>query len=636
MKYYLSTLIALLLFVIPIYSQDTKEQKIKTEVSEATVFINGAQVLRKKTIPLTIGKSTLKFTDLSPYVDAKSVQIKLSGEAMVLGVNYQTNTEEAIKKLSEEKENELNKQLEEVTRQIVATKTERELIKDEISFLNDNKKIGGANTGISLLNLKETLNYYRERMTTLKNKDDELTKKISDLELKQRLIQNSYNQESDDKPTPKGEVVVEVDAKRAGNVSVELTYYVKNASWFPSYDIRASDITKPIDLLYKANIQQNTKEDWKNVKLKISSANPNLSNVAPRLKTYYLDYYTAPPKYTTNTDNNEVRGIVSDETGEPLIGASVVFKGTTIGAVTDINGQFSLAIPNNAKEIEVRYIGYNTKTLPISNSFMNVKMDTNNQTLDEVVVTSSFGRALEGRVAGVAISNDKSNKESVVLRGMSSLRQDIAMPTEMIESYTAVEFEVKIPYTIKSDNKNTVIEVERYALPADYEYYAIPKISKEVFLLANVSDWNKYNLLEGEANIFFENTYIGKTIMDTRNTSDTLNISLGRDKSILIDRESVKENTSKKFLSNKREETKAWKIDIKNNKNQTINFTVLDQVPVSRNDEIEVTREELSGATYNEATGEVKWNLKIKPSDKKELNLRYKVKYPSSRTLHIE
>lgn len=636
MKYYLSTLIALLLFAIPIYSQNTKEQKIKTEVSEATVFINGAQVLRKKTIPLTVGKSTLKFTDLSPYVDAKSVQIKLSGEAMVLGVNYQTNTEEAIKKLSEEKKNELDKQLEDVTRQIVATKTEKELIKDEISFLNDNKKIGGANTGISLLNLKETLNYYRERMTTLKNKDDELTKKISDLELKQRLILNSYNQESNDKPTPKGEVVVEVDAKRAGNVSVELTYYVKNASWFPSYDIRASDITKPIDLLYKANIQQNTKEDWKNVKLKISSANPNLSNVAPRLKTYYLDYYTAPPKYTTNTDNNEVRGIVSDENGEPLIGASVLFKGTTISTITDLNGQFSLAIPDNAKEIEVRYIGYNTKTLPISNSFMNVKMEANNQTLDEVVVTTGLERALEGRVPGVTISNDKSNKESVTLRGMSSLRQDIAMPTEVIESYTAVEFEVKIPYTIKSDNKNTVIEVERYALPADYEYYAIPKISKEVFLLANVSDWNKYNLLEGEANIFFENTYIGKTIMDTRNTSDTLNISLGRDKSILINRESVKENTSKKFLSSKREETKAWKIDIKNNKNQTINFTVLDQVPVSRNDEIEVTREELSGATYNEATGEVKWNLKIKPSDKKELNLRYKVKYPSSRTLHIE
>lgn len=106
--------------------------------------------------------------------------------------------------------------------------------------------------------------------------------------------------------------------------------------------------------------------------------------------------------------------------------------------------------------------------------------------------------------------------------------------------------------------------------------------------------------------------------------------------SILVKREAVKENTSKKFLSNKREDTKSWKIDIRNNKNQPINLTVLDQVPVSRRDEIEVTVEDQSKGLINKETGEVKWNLKMKPSDKKELNLRYKVRYPSGRNLYIE
>ncbi|WP_101688655.1 DUF4139 domain-containing protein [Dysgonomonas massiliensis] len=620
-------------------AQDTKEQKIKTEVSEATVFINGAQVLRKKTIYIPAGKSTLKFTDLSPYVDAKSIQIKLAGDAMVLGVNYQTNTEEVIKKVSAEKENELDKRLEEVTRQLVAAKTSKELIQDEIAFLNENKKIGGANTGISLLTLKETANYYRERMTALKTQQNEISKKISQLEFEQRMINNSYTLEGGDKPMPKGEVVVEIDAKRAANVNVELTYYVRNASWFPSYDIRSTSIDKPIELIYKANILQNTKEDWNNVKLSISSANPNLGTVAPRLRTYFLDYNVAPPKYDVNIDDNEIKGAVYDTSGEPLIGVSVMIKGTTIGTVTDVDGKFALAIPNNAREVEFSYVGFNKKILPISRSFMSVQLEESQQMLEEAVVVgygSHLQRALAGSVAGVNV--EKPKESSVIIRGMSSLpaRQDIAMPTEVVENQTAVEFDVKIPYTIKSDNKNTIVEVERYALPADYEYYVVPKVSKNVFLLANITDWNQYNLLEGEANIFFENTYIGKTIIDTRSVTDTLSVSLGQDKSILVKREAVKENTSKKFLSNKREDTKSWKIDIRNNKNQPINLTVLDQVPVSRRDEIEVMVEDQSKGLINKETGEVKWNLKMKPSDKKELNLRYKVRYPSGRNLYIE
>lgn len=624
---------------LSLFAQEAKEQKIKTEVSEATVFINGAQVLRKKTVSIPTGKSTLRFTDLSPYVDAKSVQIKLAGDAMVLGVNYQTNTEEAIKKISAEKETELDKKLEEVTRQLIATKTSKELIQDEITFLNENKKIGGANTGISLLTLKETANYYRERMSALKTQDNEVSKKIRDLELEQRMIHNSYTQEGGDKPMPKGEVVVEVDSKRAANVNVELTYYVRNASWFPSYDIRSASIDKPIELIYKANILQNTKEDWNNVKLSISSANPNLGTVAPRLHTYFLDYNVAPPRYDVNIDDNEIKGAVYDTSGEPLIGVSVTIKGTTIGAVTDVDGKFTLAIPNNARDVEFSYVGFNKKTLPISRSFMSVVLEESQQMLEEVVVTgygTQLQRALTGSVAGV--NAEKSKESSIRIKGMSSLpaRQDIAMPTEVVENQTAVEFDIKIPYTIKSDNKNTIIEVERYALPADYEYYVVPKVSKNVFLLANITDWNQYNLLEGEANIFFENTYIGKTIIDTRSVTDTLSVSLGQDKSILVKREAVKENTSKKFLSNKREDAKSWKIDIRNNKNQPINLTVLDQVPVSRRDEIEVTVEDQSKGSINKETGEVKWNLKMKPSEKKELNLRYKVRYPSGRDLYIE
>jgi uncharacterized protein (TIGR02231 family) len=149
-------------------------------------------------------------------------------------------------------------------------------------------------------------------------------------------------------------------------------------------------------------------------------------------------------------------------------------------------------------------------------------------------------------------------------------------------------------------------------------------------------DWEKYNLLDGEANIFFENTYVGKTLMDLRNVSDTLEISLGRDKRVSVNREIIKDYTTKKTLTSKKEETRAWKITVRNNKNEAINMIILDQVPVSTLEEIEVSVQNLSGAIRNADTGEIKWDFKLEPNERKEFELRYLVKYPKYRTLVIE
>lgn len=638
-RYRLLIALSLFFFNLSLFAQEQKEVVLKTEASEATVFINGAQILRKKSVDLLPGKTKIRFTNLSPYIEAKSVRIKADGEVMVISVNHQSSFVDSLKKPVVLKAPD--KRLEEIMNTIALEKINQEVIQEELSFLGSNKQIGGSNNGVNLLSLKETTNYFRERVAALKLKYYEISKKVQNLEYEKNAILNEDRQEGNtNNRIPIGEVVVEVECKRAIKANLDLTYYVKNARWYPTYDIRAINVDKPIELIYKANIHQNTKEDWKDVKLKISSSDPNLGNVAPQLKTYYLNYYTQAPRYDTQIDNSQVTGVVRDaRDNQPLIGVSVIVKGTTIGAITDMEGRFSLAIPQNGRELVFAYVGYESQTLPISRSFMNIYMKESAQNLDEVVVVgygtqkkSNFVGAvsqLEGKVAGVQVASAKP-------AAVEFKRADIAMPTQQIENQTAVEFEIKIPYTVKSDNKNTVVEVDRYELPADYEYFCVPKINKDAFLLANIVDWEKYNLLEGEANIFFENTYIGKTVLDTRYVSDTLSISLGRDKNILVSREKVKEYNTKKFLGAKKEDTRVWKISARNNKKQSINFVILDQIPVSTTTEIEVTTESLSGGVLNSETGDVKWKLELKPAEKKELELKYKVKYPKDKTLTVE
>ena len=627
-KIFISLLFASLIF-LGANAQGSKEIVLETSVSDVTVFIKGAQVTRKTSVNFPAGRSTLRFKNLSPYIDAKSVQVKVGGEVIIMSVNHALNYNDTLK-LS----NEISayaKELEMLDGKIKAEQTNLEIIAEEMGFLRENRKIGGVDKGIEYNNLKLTAEYYNQQMAALMHKKADADKSIKTLNEEKALLQKKTASLGIVRPEPTGEVLLTADCKNALRVAVELSYYVNNASWFPSYDIRAKDITQPIDLVYKANVMQNTKENWKNVNLRISSVNPNLGSVAPKLKAYMLDYWTKPPRYDigNNDLSNTVSGMVTDEQGEAVVGATVMIKGSTIAVTTDINGRYSLTIPSGGGELQIMSIGYVTQTHAINGSNINIRLAEDAMMLSEVVVTAygsqtDMSRTLEGRVAGLS-TQSKSTRSS-----------SIPIPVAQIENATSVEFEIKTPYTIASESKTTVVEMEHYSLAAEYEYYCVPKADKDVFLLANIVDWEQYNLLEGEANIFFENTFVGKTILDVRYMSDTLNISLGRDKNVLVKREKAKEYTQTKFLSSKAEVTRDWKISVKNNKRQPISMVLLDQIPVSTVSDIEVLPEKISNGVLDKATGEVKWRFTLPPAQSAEFDLVYKVRYPKERTLTVE
>jgi hypothetical protein len=426
--------------------------------------------------------------------------------------------------------------------------------------------------------------------------------------------------------------LVKVDLKRNLKVSFELSYVVGNAGWFPSYDIRAININEPVELIYKANVRQDTKIDWNNVKLRFSSADLNTSGVAPELSPYFLDYNTLPPLY--NRSLNSVSGRIVDQEQQPLAGTTISVQGTSIGTISDINGNYSITLPGQSSALVYSFIGCKTKTLPVTGKIMNVMMEEDNLALDEVVAVGygvqrkNLLSGLQGKVAGLAVKN----KDEISIRGTNSI--PISLMT--VEKQTSVDFEIKTPYTIKSDNKSYSVDMEVYKLPANFQYFGVPKIDKAAFLIANIIDWEKYNLLEGEANIFFEDTYVGKTLLETRSATDTLQISLGQDKNVVLSREKLKDFATKQFIGNKKEESRSWKTTVRNNKGQQINMIILDQVPVSKLEEIEVSVQDISGAKYNTETGEIKWEFNLESKSKKEFGLNYSVKYPKSKRLIVE
>lgn len=620
----LKTLVMIILSFSSI-AQEIFEKELKSDIKEVTVYLEGAQITREKQIELSKGTTDLKFTGLSPFIDAKTIQVKSGENLTVLSVNYQLNYINKTK--TSDKVKSLNENIKSLNELIVIEQTNLKIIDEQLSFLQENKVIGGKNDQLTIDNLKATSEFYGSQVSALLLNKVERNKKIELLNKQINDLNDEIKTISAPEILPSGEILVRVSTDKATSGNIKISYFVINAGWLPTYDIRAKTVNEPIEITYRANIHQDTKEDWENVVLTLTTSNPANTNTAPAFVTYYLHYYSIPPSHITSIIH-EVSGIVTDETYAPLIGAMVTIPGTTIGTITDIDGKYSLSLPANAKEIKVDYIGFYSQTVQIKNSNINFNLKLNNIVLEDVVVvacgnsgTLENSGSLAGAIRGVKASN---------------LNEDKLIPFEKVENQTSFNYQIKTPYSIKSDKKSFFLDIVKYNIPATYQYFTFPKVDENAYLNAFITDWEKYNFLEGEANIFFENNYIGKTILDVRYMIDTLKVSLGQDKSVSVSREPIKNFSKRQLLGNKKSETKASKLIIKNNKNQPLNIMVIDQLPVPSMDDISLTTEELSGGNYDKNSGKIEWTFDLKSLEKKEFELRYSVKYPKYRSLKIE
>lgn len=610
--------------------------KQTASINKVTVFTNGAQVERSKSVILVPGEQVVTFTGFSPYMDKKSLQVKAKGHLTILGVSERTahpDSAAQIKKLHAAEDD-----VKAVERRIQQTKDEQEMLTAQLELVKTNCSVAGRTVATPLANIKELNAYYAQQVLSVKKRSQELEEQLQNLNDELKRKQNTCDSIAKLKLKSVTEIDVKVDAKQGGRTDFDITYYVKNAGWFPSYDIRSNSINEPLQLSYKANIYQNTREEWKNVPVTLSSANPNRSNVAPQLKTYWLDYGLSAPTYSFDSDGSTVSGkIVDAEDGSPIVGASIIIKGTQIGTVSDIDGYYSITLPQDHRQLSFAYIGYQTQTRTATpGSTLNIRMKEDEQRLDEVTVvgygTSKKGRKFKGEVLKA--------KESIPMMADLAVEEETdeseVISVNQQQAQFGYEFDIKQLLTLPDGGKTTTTEIARHQLPATYEYRGIPKIDKESFLVADATDWQKLNLMEGEANVYFDNSFVGKSILDPNVSSDTLHFSMGRDQSIRVQRIKVSESSTRRFFGSNQEQTMKWRITVKNNRQESVNITVFDQAPISRNTSIEVSMEELSDGQFDKQTGIIKWPLQLQPDEQRDLILQYKVKYPKNRRLNIE
>jgi uncharacterized protein (TIGR02231 family) len=532
-----------LLFSIFILAQ--KPIFTTAKVKSATVYFNAAELSQTTTVSLPTGSSEIVIKNVANALNESSIQIGAPSTLTVLSVQFTNNY---ISEYEIDESNPVIKKVRDsitlVKKEIKKTENARDSEAKLIELLDKNQQVSGVNSGLSVLELTKMVEYYKLKRTEVNNNYDALDEKVT--KMNELLVKLNSKLELNTKKEEKmssGKLVLQVMNEVAGNVPLEISYLSNSASWSPFYDLRAENVTEPINMMYKAQVVQNTGVDWKKVKLTLSSGNPNQNNQAPTLNAWFLRY----------SNNN---------------------------------------------------YAYKDKQMAMSN-------------------------AIQGRARAAGVQDD----QEVMAEAPIMAKQSISQYTTVAENQLNISFEIDIPYDILSNGKIHSVALKEIKLPASYKFYAAPRVEKESFLLAEIVDYGKYNLLPGEANIIFEGMYVGKTMINPSQTSDTLNLSMGRDKKVSIKREKVVDKSGTKFLSSKKEQVFTYDITIRNNKKENIEMLLKDQYPISTEKEVEVELLQSDNAKINTETGILEWKINLKPNEIKKIRISYKVRYPKDQII---
>ncbi|MET7029077.1 DUF4139 domain-containing protein [Sediminicola luteus] len=657
---------------------------VPSKIKHVTVYLSGAQITRTATFKVPKGSSEFTFTGLSTGIDESSIQISGLQSVSILSMAYNINYLE--KKLD-------NPDITTLENLLVGYKSNISLLQNKIAGLAEeelvitsNRQLNTAENSFDLEKVKQISTYYRQRITAIRDTMFKINQQMASIN---EIVTATQNQLSELKGRPqefKGELTIKFDADNDAFLNLNISYTVAEAGWVPTYDIKSKQLNAPLNLTYKAQVYQNTGTDWENVSISLSTGNPNRHSVKPSLETKYLNFIARNTRntasraakrypYSYNPTVKKVTGIVTDASGQPLPGCAIVIKGTSIGTQTDFHGYYTLPI-KNGEELVFSYIGFSTESVPIYSSVMNIKMEEDAQTLEEVVIMgySETSSILKGRVSGIQDNGHSSKSEDIsplyIIDGVpvegfqeGDLAEDEIASLEILkgdqataiygnkasngvvvittvtsnpmDEMTNSKFVIKKPYSLKSNGDITTIEINSFTLEATYEYLAAPLINENVFLVAKLKEWEKYHMLPGEANLYFEGTFAGKTVIDPYTVSKELNLSLGIDPQITVSRTLKNDFKNKSFIGNNKIIDKAYDLEVKNNKSTPIALRLMDRVPISQNKEIKVEEINTNEAKYDPIKGIITWNLNIGSNDTAKTKFSYQVKYPRHKSISL-
>ncbi|MFV0500885.1 MAG: DUF4139 domain-containing protein [Bacteroidales bacterium] len=632
------------------------ENKLYPKINKVTVFSASAQIEKGVLIDLKPGFNEVILCGNSPYLRKQSIQFNNSSDFIITEftpyIQKVRNDISAEEKLDSKTKAQLEKykdSLKVLEKEIYDNTKYRRVYYNENNVLTDLQSACENDTSLSVVKMKEVLSFYRNRSIEIKSliyKNEKefyrLEDRKRDLELSIKLILQGDKEKVDEN---KNEYFIKLTlyTQRENTSLLEYRYSVNRISWTPFYDLKFNKSNNDAQFLLKTEFQQNTAEDWEDVKLVFSTQESEEQGEPIELQPMVYSLNSSIPK----SNGTLVGTIVDAQTGEPLPFVNVVAQQNGInkgGGATDINGHFQIKPlsagfydvvtstithkKNIKRGVKVGLSGYSPMGV--------ISLEGNTGLLDEVIV---------------AVYNEEDEEDYKGILGYSTdfdiVSDDVALENEFkvtsFESASNVisiakntptlskEYEVEMNYSIKSGDKAKIIPLDEKKVKSFFKLNTVPKKEKIVYLSTLIPSWEELDLINAKAKIYIDESYVNDSYISINQTADTLSIPIGKEKRVVIDRK-VSFSQPKKF--NRKgtilETTVTIDITAKNNKDEVASIRIDDQVPVSNIEDIIIERGDLSGAIIDDKTGLLYWDIKLNPMESRSFKIIYTIRYPKT------
>ncbi len=635
-----------------------KETSEASTIDKVTVFFQGAQIARSFKTNLEAGRQFVIFKKLTNFLDPNSVQVKATGDLTILSVGMRKNYEDL--KMSNSEVAELRGEKEKLEREEGHLGDEYSILEFDKNLLLVNRELRG-NNGLSINELKEAYVFMHKELSQITNRQSAIQDRFEEISKSINHIEQEIISQRSRPVVNYSEVVIEVDVHSSTSTEFFTNYISPNASWKPYYDMRSDGIGEPMSLEAKALVHQTTGIEWENVNLVLSTIDPYQSTKEPILKPWFIDYNNQPQQVhhqartvpTFNYIGQKIRGEVIDaETGEPMPFAKLMFNvGSQIDCNTDSDGKFEVIVPQSGTYLTASFMGYANSQLPVNTSYLKFFLSADIVAINEMVITRKDIAQMPMRINaevmsidGISVRGARSQRiklfgnkvKSANIASTASVNYAGTAQATVVQKALRVEYRIESKFTIPSDGLNQRISISKHELPANYEYHSAPKLDESVYLVAEVSGWEKLNLLNGESNLYFDGTYIGKTHVDANSLRDTLTFSLGKDSKIQINRQRIVANSSSRIFGLRRKFEVQWEINVRNNGGASIPIVIKDQFPISKNSDIKIKMGEYESADLDDKTKILTWETNLAPGAKNTFTFDYKVDYHRKYILYIE
>lgn len=295
----LSILLLLASLSIPIHSLAAN---VETSISDVTIYSQGATVTRIATVNLSAGETDVTFLGLPANINGENLQIAVSNKALRMGqVSFKTRQSRDVR---DQEVSRLETKIEALKGKIASINDDSKVAKLQLTFLESlatgyskeawvNSAQGSANVG----SWQQALNLMQSGSTgayaTIRDNQLKAAELNKDLDVLQRSLQETRQGSKSSRS-----VTVSLSANSDASSEVKLQYYQPNATWYPIYEARLDSDSGELSLSQKAVIQQATEEDWKNVKVTLSTSQPTSAMAAPSVDSIFL---SLRPKYQSNS-----------------------------------------------------------------------------------------------------------------------------------------------------------------------------------------------------------------------------------------------------------------------------------------------------------------------------------------------